>query len=77
MTKGLTTSLSASNTRYKENFKGITLKLGKVGSLISGSVPREQFNFRAFNNDMKSKLYGVSKIKNASDLRDDWYDLKL
>jgi len=51
--------------------------MGSIGMLKVGSVPRHQFNLQAFSQDLKSKTYGISKVKRISDQSEDWYDVKL
>lgn len=78
LTTGKTTDLQAAKARAKENFQSLNLKMGPVGLTRAGSISRHQFNFRAFSEDLKSKPYGISQIKQSTDTNEkNWYTTKL
>jgi hypothetical protein len=73
--------LDVARTKCKESFIGMNLHLGSKGMLKSASVPKGDFNYSAFSNELTSNINGKSKIANvktqAANNEKDWYSFKL
>jgi hypothetical protein len=65
--KEISTSKSQhlSNTResFKNTFKRLNDNLGKQGMARNASCPRKEFNYIAFQADLKSTQYGINDVR--------------